>query len=110
MITIKPVTTKAELASFVDFPHTLFAGDKNYVPELHIAQRDILTPGKHPFHDHSTMQLFLAYEGNEVRGRVAAIFNNNHNAFKNVKEGFFGFYDLYNEPEVSKKLLDEASR
>ena len=70
MITIKPVVTKAELASFVDFPHILFAGDENYVPELHIAQRDILTPGKHPFHDHSTMQLFLAYEGTEIRGRI----------------------------------------
>ncbi|MEO5889534.1 MAG: hypothetical protein ABIQ31_04735 [Ferruginibacter sp.] len=110
MITIKPVTTKAELASFVDFPHTLFAGDKNYVPELHIAQRDLLTPGKHPFHDHSTVKLFLAYEGNEIKGRIAAIFNNNHNAFKNVTEGFFGFYDLYNDAEVSKKLLNEVEK
>ena len=66
MITIKAVTTKAELASFIDFPHTLFEGDKNYVPELHIAQRDVLTPGKHPFHNHSSMKLFLAWDGKQV--------------------------------------------
>ncbi|MEJ7587722.1 MAG: hypothetical protein WKI04_09200 [Ferruginibacter sp.] len=108
MITIKPVATKSELASFVDFPHTLFAGDKNYVPELHIAQRDILTPGKHPFHDHSVIKLFLAYEDNKLKGRIAAIFNNNHNAFKQVTEGFFGFYDLYDDAEISKKMLDAA--
>ncbi|MEO6549702.1 MAG: hypothetical protein ABIN94_17000 [Ferruginibacter sp.] len=108
MITIKPVTTKAELASFVDFPHKLFEGDKNYVPELHIAQRDILTPGKHPFHKHSVLQLFLAYEGSEIRGRIAAILNNNHNAFKKTTDGFFGFYDLYNDVEVSRKLLAAA--
>ncbi|MEP7145097.1 MAG: hypothetical protein ABI707_19580, partial [Ferruginibacter sp.] len=43
-------------------------------------------------------------------GRVAAIFNNNHNAFKNVTEGFFGFYDLYNNTELSEKLLNEAEK
>ena len=88
MITIKPVVTKAELTSFVDFPHTLFAGDKNYVPELHIAQRDVLTPGKHPFHNHSIIQLFLAYDNGIIKGRVAAILNNNHNAFKKVSNWF----------------------
>ncbi len=110
MITIKAVETKTELASFIDFPHKLFEGNKNYVPELHIAQRDVLTPGKHPFHNHSVMQLFLAYDGGEIKGRIAAIFNNNHNAFKNVTDGFFGFYDLYNNAEVSTKLLTEAEK
>ena len=110
MINIKKVETAKELAAFVDFPHTLYEGDINYVPELHIAQRDILTPGKHPFHNHSSMQLFLAYDGTEIKGRIAAILNNNHNKFKNVKDGFFGFYDLYNDAEVSKKLLDEATK
>lgn len=110
MITIKAVETKAALALFIDFPHKLFEGNKNYVPELHIAQRDVLTPGKHPFHNHSVIQLFLAYDGNEIRGRIAAIFNNNHNAFKNVTEGFFGFYDLYNDAAVSEKLLNKAEK
>lgn len=110
MISIKKVETKKELAAFVDFPHELYKDDVNYVPELHIAQRDILTPGKHPFHNHSVMQLFLAYEGKQIKGRIAAILNNNHNEFKKVKDGFFGFYDLYNNPEVSKKLLSEAEK
>ncbi len=110
MIEIKKVENKKQLAAFIDFPHTLYEGDINYVPELHIAQRDILTPGKHPFHDHSSMQLFLAYEDGTIKGRIAAILNNNHNKFKNVSEGFFGFYDLYNDREVSKKLLNEAEK
>ena len=60
MIQIKKVESPKALAAFVDFPHTLYQGDVNYVPELHIAQRDILTPGKHPFHQHSSMQLFFS--------------------------------------------------
>lgn len=110
MIAIKQVTTKAELASFIDFPHELFEGDKNYVPELHIAQRDVLTPGKHPFHNHSTIQPFLAIDNGKIKGRIAAILNNNHNAFSNRKDGFFGFFDLYNDSEVAEKLIAEAKK
>ena len=110
MITVKQVETKAELAAFIDFPHTLFEGDKNYVPELHIAQRDVLTPGKHPFHDHSSIQCFLAYENGKIKGRIAAIQNNNHNKFVDKTDGFFGFLDLYNEEEVAEKLINEAKK
>jgi GNAT superfamily N-acetyltransferase len=110
MIQIKQVSNKKELAAFIDFPHHLYEGDPNYVPELHIAQRDLLSPGKHPFHDHSKVQLFLAYDNAVIKGRVAAIMNNNHNEFKNRKDGFFGFFDLVNDADVAKQLLDEAAK
>ena len=108
MISITKVVTPKQLSAFVDFPHTLYKGDNNYVPELHIAQKDLLTPGKHPFHEHSTLQLFLAYDEGVIRGRIAAILNNNHNKFKDRNDGFFGFYDLYNDLQVSEQLLDAA--
>ena len=109
MITINPVTTKKQLATFIDFPHKLYADDPNYVPELHIAQRDILTPGKHPFHEHSSLQCFLAVdENNKVKGRIAAILNNNHNAFNHTNDGFFGFFDSVNDESVAKALFEQA--
>lgn len=107
---IKQVSTKKELAAFIDFPHRLYEGDSNYVPELHIAQRDLLSPGKHPFHDHSKLQLFLLYEGNVIRGRIAAIINNNHNQYKKTKDGFFGFFDVVDDLDMAKQLLDEAAK
>lgn len=110
MIDIKQVTTKKELAAFIDFPHDLYKGDKNYVPELHIAQRDLLSPGKHPFHNHSTVQCFLAYENGAIKGRIAAILNNNHNSFSNKKDGFFGFFDLYDNSEVAEKLISTVKQ
>ena len=108
MIEIKPVSSKKDLADFIDFPHVLFEGDKNYVPELHIAQRDLLSPGKHPFHDHSVVQCFLATEAGKIKGRIAAILNNNHNSFKNKKDGFFGFFDIYDDKIAAEKLLSAA--
>jgi GNAT superfamily N-acetyltransferase len=109
MITVLPVTTKKQLATFIDFPHDLYAGDPNYVPELHIAQRDILTPGKHPFHEHSSLQCFLAIgENNKVKGRIAAILNNNHNAFNHTNDGFFGFFDCVDDEGVAKALFEKV--
>lgn len=110
MIQIKKVQSKKDLADFIDFPHELYKGDKNYVPELHIAQRDLLSPGKHPFHEHSQVQLFLAYDNNEIKGRIAAIINGNHNKFKNATDGFFGFFDLVNDETVARLLLEEAEK
>ncbi|WP_131536603.1 hypothetical protein [Pedobacter nototheniae] len=106
MIKIVEVSDKKLLKAFVDFPHTLYANDVNYVPELFIAQRDLLTPGKHPFYEHSEIQLFLAYDGDKIVGRIAAINNTNHNKIYEVKEGFFGFFDTINNPEVATALMN----
>jgi GNAT superfamily N-acetyltransferase len=107
MIKIVTVNSKKELASFIDFPHDLYEGDPNYVPELFIAQRDLLT--KHPFHKHNTVQPFLAYDGDKVVGRIAAILNNAHNTYNKVNDGFFGFFDCVNDPAVSALLFETVT-
>jgi len=110
MIQIVAVDDKRSLGAFIDFPHELYKEDPNYVPELFIAQRDMLTPGKHPFYKHSTLQTFLAYDGKKVVGRIAAIQNNNHNTIKNVSDGFFGFFDCINDQETANLLLETAKK
>jgi len=105
---IVPVSNKKELAKFIDFPHDLYKNDPNYVPELFIAQKDLLTT--HPFHKHSQVQPFLAYDGDKVVGRIAAINNTNHNQFNNTNEGFFGYFDCINDAEVSTLLFDTVKK
>ncbi|TWR31001.1 hypothetical protein FPZ43_00510 [Mucilaginibacter pallidiroseus] len=106
MKTIVAVQSKKELASFIDFPHELYKNDPYYVPELFIAQRDLLTT--HPFHKHSSLQTFLAFDGNKIVGRIAAIYNTSHNNFNNVNDGFFGFFDCINDQETANLLFDTA--
>lgn len=96
------------LRDFIDFPHALYKDDKNYVPELFIAQRDLLTPGKHPFHENATVQLFLATDERTVKGRIAAIVNRRSNDFNNATDGFFGFFDCVNDKEIAKQLFEAA--
>lgn len=105
---IVTVSSKKELAAFIDFPHDLYKDDPNYVPELFIAQRDLLTI--HPFHKHNTVQPFLAYDGKVVVGRIAAILNNTHNEYNNANDGFFGFFDCVNDKETSTLLFATATK
>ncbi|MEO6313954.1 MAG: hypothetical protein ABIU63_05880 [Chitinophagaceae bacterium] len=107
---IEAVSSPSMLASFIDFGHELYKDNKNYVPELFIAQRDLLTPGKHPFHDHSVAQLFLAFDGSVITGRIAAILNNNHNTFNKANDGFFGFFDCINDDETASLLINAAEK
>ncbi|KLT67317.1 hypothetical protein [Pedobacter sp. BMA] len=108
MIEVVKVSDKKGLKAFIDFPHALYAQDVNYVPELFIAQRDLLSPGKHPFYEHSQIQLFLAYQNKEIVGRIAAINNTNHNKTYEVTDGFFGFFDCINDQEVAGQLFNAA--
>lgn len=109
MIDIVKVESKKQLRQFIDFPHDLYADDPNYVPMLYMEQEALLNPKKSPFWQHSKAEYFLAKKDGKIVGRVAAIRNNNHIAFTGKQEGFFGFFDVVNDFEVAKKLLDTAA-
>lgn len=108
MIEILKVGGKSMLTDFIDFPHDLYQNDPNYVPELFIAQEELLRPDKNPFFQHAEARLLLARKNGRTVGRIAAIFNRNHNAFTGKKDGFFGFFDCINEREVAEKLFEAA--
>ena len=108
MITIEKIIFPNKIKEFIDFPHDLYKNDPIYVPELFLAQKDLLNPKKHPFFEHSKLDLFLAYKDQKIVGRIAAIRNNNHIAATGKQEGFFGFFECIEDFEVAKKLFDAA--
>ncbi|MFY0654158.1 MAG: hypothetical protein JXQ96_19130 [Cyclobacteriaceae bacterium] len=108
MIDIRKVVGKKELKVFIDFPHDLYQDDPNYVPELYLAQKDLLNKQKHPFFDHSEADFFLAYKDGQIVGRIAAIKNNNYINYTEDQSGFFGFFDVINDYHVAEALLNKA--
>ena len=109
-IRIEKVEGRRALQQFIDFPHDLFAGDPNYVPELFMAQEALLNREKSPFFKHSTAEYFLARSAEgKIVGRIAAIRNNNYLQFTGEKAGFFGFFDVVEDYEVAQALLDTAA-
>ncbi len=109
MIRVEKINSKKQLKHFIDFPHDLYKGDSHYVPELYVAQKELLNPKKHPFFEHSKLDMFLAYKDNKIVGRIAAIRNNNHINVSGKQEGFFGFFEVIKDYEIAKQLFDTAS-
>ena len=93
---------------FIDFPHQLYEGDPNYVPEIYLGQKELLDEKKNPFFQHSKAQLYLALRDGKIVGRIAAIRNNEYNKFTNTNVGYFGFFEVIEDYEVAKLLLDTA--
>jgi len=107
-IEIREVSTAAELKSFIDFPHSLYKGNKYYVPELFLAQKEIHNEKKNPFFKHAKAIRFLAFEDDRIVGRIAAHVDYNYNEYHQSNVGLFGFYDVEDKLEISKALFDRA--
>ncbi len=102
------VAGRADLAAFINLPFTLYRDDPNWVPPLKADLRKLLDQEHHPFYDggrEAKIELFLARDGRQVVGRIAAILNHAHNRAHEENVGFFGFFEAVHNPEVAKALL-----
>jgi len=104
-IDVFPVKTKRDLMRFIKFPWDVYKGNEVWVPPLISEMKSFFSPEKNPFYKHSEAELFLAEKNGKIAGRIAAILNNEHIRVHNEKVGFFGFYEVIPDYEVSEKLF-----
>ena len=71
-VTIRPVSSKRDRKIFVDLPFRLYADDPNWVPPLKSEALGLITPERNGWFSHARAQLFLAYNGARVVGRISA--------------------------------------
>ena len=105
---ILPVRTAKELKEFILLPWKIYKNDPHWVSPLISERKKFFDKKKNPFFQHSEVEYFLAKKDSKVVGRIAAIVNHNHNQFHNDKVGFFGHFEVIQDYEVAKKLLDAA--
>ena len=98
-ITIKEVLTKNELKKFAEFPNKLFKHCSNYVPSL-VSDEMATLSRKNPAHEYCDSKYWLAYSGDKIVGRVAAIINRRANESWNEKKVRFGFFDFIEDINV----------
>jgi len=110
MITIKQVQSKKDLKAFVTFPFKLYKGSKYWVPPIIKQEIETFSKEKNPIFNDADATLFLAYKGNEIVGRIAAIINWLEVNKQNQKKMRFGWFDFIDDIEVSKALLDKATQ
>ena len=103
------------LKEFVKFPWRLYRNDPCWTPTLNgdllgnklLGLNGLLT-AKHPYHRQAEVTHFIAWKGKQTVGRISAAINRHYNEYHNTSLGFFGFFEVVNDYEVARVLLDRA--
>ncbi len=104
-VRVVPVRDHRDFQRFLKLPWRIYRNDPFWVPPLLFDQKQLLNRRKHPFHQHAEVEYFIAWRGDEVVGRIAAIVNHQYVQFHEDATGFFGFFESDNDTEVAQALL-----
>jgi hypothetical protein len=110
MLTVEKVDTnnKIQVKHFVEFPYQLYKDCPQWVPPLYVDAYMYLNRKKHPFHEHSDVDFFLAVRDGKAVGRIAAIENKPFNKYHNEKKADFFLFECENDPEAATCLFNEV--
>jgi len=109
-IKIVEVKSKGALKKFVKFPFQLYKDNPYWIPPIIKEELENFNPKKNPVLAHANARLFLAYQGRTIVGRVAAITNSYEIDKQSIKKIRFGWFDVIDNLEVSKALLDKVQQ
>ena len=102
---IKKVESRRELKQFVRFNYELYKDNPYSVPDIYEDMMDTFSE-KNAAMEFCEADYFLAYRGEKIVGRVAAIINKKANARWDQKMVRFGYIDFVDDKEVSRRLIE----
>ena len=108
MVSIEKVNTdnRLQVKRFVQLPYRLYKGWSYWVPPLYLDAFMYLNRHKHPFHEHSEVDFFLAIRDGRDVGRIAAIENKPFNRYHNTRKADFYLFECENDPEACTALFN----
>lgn len=109
MITIKEAVSKKEMTEFVKFPFSLYKDNKYWIPPIIADELASFDKSKNPAFESAEAYFYLAFKNNEIVGRIAAIINWSEVNNQNKKKVRFGWFDVIDDIEVTKVLLEKVS-
>jgi ribosomal protein S18 acetylase RimI-like enzyme len=104
---IRPARNLLGRRLFVDVPFRIHGGDPGWIPPLRMSVYDRISP-RHPAMAHQDVALWIAYRYGRPVGRIAACVDRTFNEYQDVKWGWVGFYDVFDDPEASDALFETA--
>ncbi len=113
-LTIQTVESIEDRHAFVSLPWRVYQDDPNWVPPLYSERLHFIDPDQHPFFEHAEVEFFLAKRPSsvtgqdEVVGTIAAFTNHRHNEFQEENVAFFGFFEVLDDTEAARLLLETA--
>ena len=106
MIFVKKVITKTDYRDFVMFPSTLYKNSKYWVSPIIKEELEMMDKEKNPVFKNAEAEYFLATKNKKIVGRIAAIVNWVEVKEQKKNKVRFGWYDVIDDLEVSKKLMN----
>jgi hypothetical protein len=108
MFIIEKVDTenKKQVKRFVELSYRIYADCPQWVPPLNVDAYNQLNRKKHPFHEHSDVDFFIAVRDGRDVGRIAAIENKPFNKYHNEKTADFYLFECENDMEAATALFN----
>lgn len=97
---------KRQVETFVQFPYRHYRNCPQWVPPLLVDAHLFLDRRKHPFYEHSQADFFLAWRNGQPVGRIAALENRPFNAYHQLRDAEFYFFESIDDLQVSNALLE----
>ena len=107
-IKVVKVVSKQEMNDFLNVTDVVYAGCKQYVPDLRSDVRAMFDSTGDASLRTSVVQPFVAYRGKEVVGRVVGVVNKKANNTWKTRNVRFSMIEFIDDLEVSKALLDSV--
>lgn len=107
-LVIKEVTDKKGYDLFVRFPFKLYKNNPYWVPPIIADEIETIDPNVNPVYQNAEARFYLAYKGNEIVGRIAAIINWIEVNDLGKSKVRFGWFDTIDDVEVSRMLLEKV--
>ncbi|MEE2616136.1 MAG: GNAT family N-acetyltransferase [Bacteroidota bacterium] len=108
MIKIEEVKNNSDLKKFIKFPFKLYQDSKYWVPPIISEEINIFNSDINPALKNANVSLYIAIIDNEIVGRIAAIINSIEVNEQKTKKIRFGWFDVIDDLNVTKKLIDKV--
>lgn len=108
-IEIKPVTTNADRAAFIEVPYDLYGAGENWVPPLRHERREHVSSEKNPYFEHAEVAMWTASRGGRPIGRISAQICKLHQERYGDLTGHFGFLEGEDDAELFDALAATAA-
>jgi len=106
-VTVRPVTNRHEIKTFIDIPWRIYVDDPMWVPPLRLERR-LHFSKFNPFFKHAVWQAWIAYRNNQPVGRISAQIDQLHRQRYGADTGHFGLLESVDDTEVFAALTHTA--
>ena len=104
------ISTGNELNDFIELPFRIYKDDKLWVAPIRSELKRTLNTRINPYFRKASLELFSCYKDGEITARISLSVNEDYNRKSDIRTGFFGFFEAFNDKNAVKYLFTELRK